>query len=224
LQRWRKSILQISSALGNDIVDLADPFVRAKIRDERYLRRILTEEELAALADAAEPVLTLWAIWAAKEAAYKVVRKLDDRALFSPRRFQVDVTVLSGESSLGRKAGSYVRCGDCSVPVRWEFGNGFVHCLAVHGPPDRTDAPFDSVVSRVVRFPSPLSDASRRVRELAIELIASMDRSGPLEIVRSERSPPMVLMNGEPLEDVDISLSHDGHFIAAAVSFSCPHS
>ena len=62
--------------VGNDVVDLTGPSVLGKASNARFLERIFSEEERAAIAGAPDPDLELWQRWAAKETAYKAVSKL----------------------------------------------------------------------------------------------------------------------------------------------------
>jgi hypothetical protein len=61
--------------MGNDIVDLADPRARGKSGDERFLRRVFSQEERDTILASGHPDLALWVRWAAKEAAFKTVSK-----------------------------------------------------------------------------------------------------------------------------------------------------
>ena len=76
--------------VGNDVVDLDDPRVQGKASDTRFLERIFTEEERAAIVAASDPDLELWQRWAAKETAYKAVSKLQGTPpVFAHRAFVV---------------------------------------------------------------------------------------------------------------------------------------
>ena len=76
--------------LGNDVVDLTDPRCPGKASDRRFLRRVFTEPEAAAIRESPTPDLTLWQYWAAKEAAFKAVsRLLPSPPPFEHARFQV---------------------------------------------------------------------------------------------------------------------------------------
>ncbi|MFW6200557.1 MAG: 4'-phosphopantetheinyl transferase family protein, partial [Gemmatimonadota bacterium] len=70
--------------IGNDVVDLRDPRCRGKEADERFLRRVFTDDERRAIVEATDPAPALWIRWAAKEAGFKVVTKL----LGSPPPFE----------------------------------------------------------------------------------------------------------------------------------------
>ncbi len=76
--------------VGNDVVDLRARIV-AGPRHPRFDARVFAPSEHRALRESAEPDALRWAFWAAKEAAYKVAKKLDDEAVWSPVRFVVRI-------------------------------------------------------------------------------------------------------------------------------------
>ena len=62
--------------VGVDVVDLHDPRCRGKEDEPRFLARVLSVEERALVTRSPAPATKLWRLWAAKEAAYKVVSKV----------------------------------------------------------------------------------------------------------------------------------------------------
>ncbi|HEY0838550.1 MAG TPA: 4'-phosphopantetheinyl transferase superfamily protein, partial [Vulgatibacter sp.] len=64
------------AAVGDDVVDLASPEAVGVSRRDRFVRRILRPDELCRAAEAADPDLAIWAIFAAKEAGYKAAAGL----------------------------------------------------------------------------------------------------------------------------------------------------
>ena len=75
--------------VGNDVIDLGDPETRAGSCHARFDARVFDDDERALLLASADPTRRRWVLWAAKEAAFKVARKLDGATVFSPRRFVV---------------------------------------------------------------------------------------------------------------------------------------
>ena len=73
--------------VGNDIVDLRDPESRSESLHPRFDTRVFSARERARIAASAEPERLRWKLWAAKEAVYKLVRKLVATTVFSPQRF-----------------------------------------------------------------------------------------------------------------------------------------
>jgi phosphopantetheine--protein transferase-like protein len=224
--------------IGNDIVDLAEPGVAGKERDRRFVDRVFTPAERAHILDAAARTIALWKTWAAKETAYKIASKLRERLVFAHKAFEVE-TELAGRQAR-------VRFEDLEIGVRWETALDYVHCIGqlardamsgagasrnalvqVPSRPDprllagivRDGQPLDGVLTGAERA-SVYSSASVRARLLARRLIERWDLQGA-EIVRLWRawgwSPPLVAREGTRLPAFDVSLSHDGRFVAAAV-------
>jgi hypothetical protein len=78
------------SPVGNDVVDLAAPGNIGKSSDARFCGRVFTAEERDWIAGAACPDALLWAIWAAKEAAYKAVSRDDPAVCSIPCRYKIN--------------------------------------------------------------------------------------------------------------------------------------
>lgn len=230
--------------IGNDIVDLGEPGVAGKERDRRFMERVFTPEERGRILDAAAPTLALWRAWTAKETAFKIASKLREGVIFAHRRFEVGPET-PGDSSgaVGLAAGNWVsvRFEDLEMQVRWETALDYIHCIgrlvrrgneiAPSGPeaPTWSRRLLAGIVSNSQGLGGALtsaerasvhSTASERARLLARELMARWDVQGA-EIVRMWRawrwSPPVVAREGEPLAGFDVSLSHDGRFVAAAL-------
>ncbi|MGH7855988.1 MAG: 4'-phosphopantetheinyl transferase family protein, partial [Candidatus Binatia bacterium] len=77
--------------VGNDVIDLRDPETAPGSQHPRFDARVFAPAERALLGASTDARRLRWILWAAKEAAYKVARKIDARAVFSPRRFVVDL-------------------------------------------------------------------------------------------------------------------------------------
>lgn len=209
--------------IGNDIVDLAEPGVAGKERDTRFMDRVFTPAERRRILQAAAPTIALWKTWAAKEAAYKIASKLRQRVVFAHRAFEV------GAEAVGERA--KVRFEDLEIRVRWETAADYVHCIG-HLGGERVTAwrrllagvaregqVLDGVLTGAEQA-SAYSTASERARLLARRLMERWDLKGA-EVVRLCRSwgwsPPVVARDGSPVPAFDVSLSHDGRFVAAAV-------
>lgn len=76
--------------VGNDVVDLTDPETRLDSLHDRFAERIFTASEREAIFADARPDVALWTHWAAKQSAYKVLRKADPDAVFAHESFRVD--------------------------------------------------------------------------------------------------------------------------------------
>ena len=189
--------------VGNDVVDLGDPDARGAHLRERLVQRVLSEPERARLASAGSPHELFWALFAAKEAAYKVVAKIRPGVVFAHRLFEVGPALED------------VRYGDLRLPLEVSAAGDCVHALAW--------------TSRAPELSGVATAAPGAALGLAARaaLIAAVSRrlgcgAGELSVLRPEvlggwdgLGPPQILRRGEPL-DADVSLSHDGRFVAFA--------
>jgi phosphopantetheinyl transferase (holo-ACP synthase) len=189
--------------IGNDVVDLLDPAVQPGATHPRFDERVFTPEEREAIAASGAPNRLRWMLWAAKEAAFKVARKLDPRAVFSPARFAVAL-----ESTLR----GVVRHGERRIAVRIHEDAAAIHAVAASD-----GASLARVRAEVVALPEPdRGGSASAVRSLAIGEIARAMGAPPgdLEIVKQDRIPHL-LLRGEQ-SGVDLSLSHHGRLVAFA--------
>ena len=83
-------------SIGNDIVDLRN---REPPLHPRYLERVLAPSEQDALRDSPDD---LWVYWAAKEAAYKTLRRIRPGMGFHPRElvFQRELGIVTACSEM----------------------------------------------------------------------------------------------------------------------------
>ncbi len=202
--------------VGNDIVDLRDPWSQPDKVHARFDTRAFTPAERAGILASGSAHHLRWSLWAAKESAFKVARKLDSDVRFFPREFAVRM--------LGNaKAEVSHRVGRFSV---WLDGaDEWVHAVALpmtdpapsgvgtrigrvekedEDPPDRADSPDRGERPGI------------RVREVARAAVGSVMNvpSAEIEIV-AEQGIPTLCRRDERLP-VDLSLSHHGRFVACA--------
>jgi phosphopantetheinyl transferase (holo-ACP synthase) len=192
--------------LGNDVVDLA---ATGPLRHERFDARVFDAAERDALAASGEPERLRWMFWAAKESAFKALRRLDRSVSFSPARFSVTRDLAM------RAPGMWMRVAyaDQGLRVRIEAGTSFLHAIAW------CDAgAVATTLSAVARADAIAPGASLReaVRKLAREGVAKALRlaAHELEVTREGRIPRLA-WRGATLP-VALSLSHDGSFVAFA--------
>jgi phosphopantetheinyl transferase (holo-ACP synthase) len=188
--------------VGNDIVDLSDPQIDGHHRNERFLARVCAGSERLALSQARDAKRYLWSIFAAKEAAFKVAVKRLGPVPFSHRSFVVAQDLRSV-------------CYRSQVwPLTIANGAEWVHALV--GIAGRA-------VFRVER--TERERASDMGRRLLCELGARAMACEPCELsvvrVRDAAfwdglAPPALLRRGWPAS-ADVSLTHDGRFVAAAL-------
>lgn len=186
--------------IGNDIVDLKDPMVKGKSKEKRFVRRICSEEERAVVAEASDPDKALWVFWAIKEATYKALKKKEANTSFVPPEFVC--CYVKGE---WRCRGAYVQV---------VCNKDFVHAIAFIG---------DRVSSEIIHaIKEERNDQSAAVRQLSLKMLVQKGFMN-CSIARGEKEgkllPPQIIQNGIPVIGCDLSLSHDGRYVAATLAF-----
>jgi hypothetical protein len=198
-------------SIGNDIVDLSDPETRHEGLHPRFDQRVFRSEERARLesSDSSRTRHVLrWALWAAKESAYKALKRLDPALVFSPSQFAVELPALS--SPVDTAVGQVVH-GDQAFDLQVHLDGPSLHAVAGH-----TSTAGAQLLWKVDRA---LSDHGTTVRRLAATGIASALGLDSADIEITHR-PPVALHRGRTLV-TDVSLSHHGRFVAFACAL--PH-
>lgn len=190
--------------VGNDVVDLRDPDIATHHQRRRFVERVCTADEVDRVSCSDDAHLALWSLFAAKEAGFKVVAKLTPGIAFSPRRFQVNAAL------------TQVCHEDVRLRLQVTAQDGWVHAVAVQGESESLWA--------VERRCAEMGE-SVAVRQLAVRL-AAQQLGLPVDAIAVERdedrrfrddlAPPRLLHDGRPLP-VDLSLSHDGPWVACAL-------
>ena len=194
------------STVGNDLVYLADPEISGHHLRSRFVERVCAPAERSRLEGSDEPLALLWSLFAAKEAAYKAVRKVRPGLAFSPRLFEVDAQL-----DRVRYRGLEMRLRSTRDPL-------WVHVVAVCGDVDPGRA-----LAGVEPIP-PGQHQSEAARGLACRGVAAHLGLPPERLAvdrprdpgaREGLAPPRLLLDGRP-SGIDVSLSHDGPFAAFA--------
>jgi hypothetical protein len=222
--------MTISHHVGNDIVDLGICLQEKKTENPRFLKKVLTAAEQAALARSDHPERLFWAFWAAKETAYKAVSKAYPPVCAIPRRYEVSLTEHAG----GREARGRVETPRGVVGVRVVSDEEALHCIGSAGCRSVPEGLFHGFI-RLVETGGAASSVSharqsRAARKIAARSIRSRLGRKPSSVtIKRKRDargkgPPLVFVNGARSFH-DVSLSHHGRFAAyAAILFSSPAS
>ena len=198
--------------VGNDVVDLREPANAGKSRNSRFLKKILTNAEIEFVKNSENPDAALWSLWACKEAAYKVIKKSFSEIAFIPRRWQVTFN----KRKLTHSDGEVIIPGTDSVYIRLFFNSQYVHCIGSDHP-----ATLDKLIWSVEALPHKTDNPSLFLRDCIRRKLADTFslEFRDLEIRRKrengELGTPRVYVAGKKT-DIDISLSHDGRFVAYA--------
>lgn len=192
-------------SIGNDIVDLADPETRHQGLHPRFDERVFGPSERALLGRSDSPHVLRWALWAAKESAFKAEKRLDPALVFSPKRFVVTLSALPVAGAQGVALGQVEHRGHV-LDLQVHVDGTRLHAVA-----RGTRATGARLLWRVDRVVSDAGATARRLAATAIGSALGLDPSG----IRIVRRPPVAIHRGRPLE-VDVSLSHHGRFAAFA--------
>jgi len=208
-------------------VDLNDPHNMGKSRNLRFVNRVFTPNEQDLIFDSAKPDTMVWALWAGKETAYKIINKCYPSASSVPRLYTVHLDQRDENSNSVDfpEAGSTIS-GSVDTPhgivyIKIFITSDYVHCVGTTSSLEE----IGSLVWHVDRI-SPDSELisdyeSTFVRKaLKRRLLAYCNRDTKDIDIRREKGPhglgpPFVCINGTQAE-IDISLSHDGVFTAYA--------
>jgi phosphopantetheinyl transferase (holo-ACP synthase) len=196
-------------SIGNDIVDLADPETRHQGLHPRFDERVFRPQERALLGTSDSGHVMRWALWAAKESAYKALKRVDPEVVFSPKRFAVELSALPTAGGQGAAVGQVVHRGHV-LDLQVHVDGSSLHAVATS-----TRAVGARLLSSVDRA---ASDPGATVRRLAAAAIASALALDPGDI-RIDRRPPVALHQGRSLV-TDLSLSHHGRFAAFACALT----
>jgi phosphopantetheinyl transferase (holo-ACP synthase) len=203
--------------VGNDVVDLCAPQAQGKTL--RHMRKILTNDEMQIVLESRHPHSLFWIYWAAKEAAYKAMRKSNSDMVFSPKRYSVLIDFDINHGSVITPKGS--------VPVRIEVNKDWVHCIAMTddaGCFEMVKSGIEHIDQGSFQNERTLADVESRAVRWAVRKILAESlcvKTDEIDIVRTadhhgKLQPPIVTINGLS-SDVDISLSHDGRFVAYCI-------
>ena len=224
--------------VGNDVVDLRDPDSQPESLHPRWDERVFTESERELLSRSKSRHRARWALWAAKESAFKAARQADPDARFIPRTFRIrdvsDAQLTALGSSTGQSLGSQVgsdAIGD-GAPLRLDSPTGswdvrvmvtaeFVHATAVAA---EGDVPSWEVEQSGSPRPGVAADSerafgSRRACVLARALVADC-RGLESATLRVEQGRPPKVLAGDRVLPIAVSMSHHGRFVACATD-SC---
>lgn len=195
--------------VGNDVVDLQDPDARPGASHPRFDLRVFTSCERARIGAAAAAERVRWTLWAAKESAFKVARKLDDTLPFHPRRFVIQELSGSRAEVVHEAVGRF--------RIWFEEARDWVHAVAMAVPEaeDLGRRPF-SALAVLDEARSSAAEMSDRVRKLVRDAVAPLVETDPalLKIVSVEGIPEIRM--GDQRLPVDLSLSHHGRIIGCS--------
>lgn len=214
--------------VGNDIVDLDAPGAKNKGLDIRFMRKILTGDEMGLVLSRTTPDAFLWALWAAKETAYKAIAKGSPEALFSPRKYRVRIQRESSPDPGIVQEGTVVTPWGTAA-TRTFIRKDHVHCIGIRQTRPDADEKTEDIHYGSGRLAphaaycrlSPSGRESATARKMAVRHIGRLSgrNENQMEIRPAPEiygsGAPALFFNGKP-DRIDISLSHDTRFAAYA--------
>lgn len=202
--------------IGNDVVDLTDPRAVGKSRDIHFIDRVFTMNEKKAIFGHTNGDVFLWSLWAGKETAYKAICKIYPAVSSAPRRYEIE---LFPSANLFPDAGvAHTPVG--LVSIRLFVRSDHLHCVGA------TDGlSMDSVMWDVGKI-----DQGRASSEYQSDIVRKMikrkascylnESPGAMKIIRDMEchglGPPVLYVRNMKTA-IDISMSHDGRFVACAL-------
>lgn len=222
--------------VGVDIVDLTADRLRDRGLSQRFLDRVFTDAERDRIEAAVDAVSETWSLWAAKEAAFKVVSKL----LGAPPVFEhkaFEVTDAPGTPP------SEVRYRDVRVALT---ARAYPEHVVVHAWNDPSSLVMVSEMGQdaaqdLLEFSEPF-DAWCRTHFTAeeqealhsrasafVRLLARRDAARFLDLEETRlsiragpgttgRRPPYLFVDGRESPSTDVSFSHHGNRLAWALT------
>jgi phosphopantetheine--protein transferase-like protein len=211
--------------LGNDVVDFSVD--EKKYNNQRFINRILTSTEQKYLFLSTNKNAFLWTLWAAKEAAYKAYQKQNLSSLFSPVKYEISENTLlklveAKFSETVKGVLKYTNDRSVLIPIeiRWP-DKTCVHCISSF---DVSNQQGENLYSKLMKLDceEDYTSQSLLVRGLAQTLLDDLNIQA--EIIRPEikvkdykKPGPPRLISDNQLLDHEISLSHDGKWLAVAI-------
>lgn len=225
--------------LGNDIVSLKQAGMRNKSHHTRFIDRVFTPSEQSTILTSSHPDTTLWTMWAAKEAAYKVISKIQSPPIFSHKKFKI----INLEDTNSAYAAVCVEYCENKLSGYVEIKEDFVHVLL--GSEDFLQSDVLTIIHLMSEeekqnwmkqemwtsyfSPKELESIhhceSAFIRYLCKNKIANLINCDPSQVqiirptIKGKSEPPFVLIDNQP-SNIDISLSHHESWLAWAISLS----
>lgn len=107
--------------IGNDIIDLQTAAAESNWRRPGYLGKIFTPQEQDWISQAPHPDITVWYLWSAKEAVYKIVNRATQERKYAPLAYQCT------------SAGILQHAG-CTYYFQSDITPHYIHTIAVTDP------------------------------------------------------------------------------------------
>lgn len=191
--------------LGNDLIDLRLSDNQGKVQQPRLLQKICTPSELYYIQQQKDPHRALWQVWSCKESAYKVAIKRNYQPCYRP----LELCVLPHNEQI-----AIVQTPIGVIHTRTLFTDQYLHTIATPHT-----AQIDQIQHRIWELPATNEQYSPEVLHQYYLAFVGEQLQLPiasLQIRKNVLHIPQVYCQ-EKVLPCDISISHDGNFIAVAL-------
>jgi hypothetical protein len=207
-------------------VDLGNPDALGKSRDDRFVRRVFLPEEQNQIYQDSDADCILWVLWAAKEAAYKIISKYHPSIHSGPLKYRVHLeeTLLLPPRTPGFRNGYFtclVETPEGSVITSALTGADYVHAFGSQGNQSEVGAMHLKVfrLDQPCFHDQPESEVVRKVLRRYLGRFWQMPAK-QIGVHRDQKvrgtGPPTVYVGGKRAS-ADLSLSHHGRYGAFAL-------
>ena len=193
--------------IGNDIIDLKYAHSSPKHLTRRYLDKVLTSCEKVLMQQAPEKVSCFWTCWALKESAYKITNKLSGVRRFNPKQYKCR---FSNDLS-GKPFTAEVETTFGTFRAQVNLNEHYINVLA------NTEllTPVQKQVHKINTCDHQVQ--SQQARLLLKEMLsADMKYTKDLIELKNIDPWPSVWVKGRLMKDVDLTISHHGHWVSVA--------
>jgi len=187
---------------------------------KRFLEKLFTPSEQQLIATSDMPDHMVWALWSIKESAYKVVNRSTGIRLYAPLLYEVQLdSALIKSKMINTENNSGVEFLNSSISASGFklFAKTFVarNFIYSHASPEFSYLNHLKWNIEKTTATKP-EQQSHIIRESAKKHIAQNSKIGLSEIhISNDRGkPPLVRINHKFTDKIDLSLTHDGPYLA----------
>lgn len=190
--------------IGNDIISLAEVLPHQQALRPGFWDKVCLPEELQSLTTYFSTEICIWALWAAKESAYKVYRQAGGPAIFAPKKNKFQLESVHHSQLRGMTTtptGNY----HSHILIRAEY----IIAESWSAKLDQQQITHKVVVSSGKDY----AHQSASLKEKVVEWVAKKLGIPPasLSFGKAQTGMPYLNFEGKRL-DLILSLSHHGHF------------
>ena len=191
-------------SIGNDIVDLNDFDSDLETYNRRYIQRVLSESEIATFNINLELILErekikslFWRLWAAKEAAYKSLKRINSEYIFKPSEYTVSPDF------------SEVKYGPERAYCSYEEKKNYIHVICSNKPVQKL---FKEKKIHYLIQKCRFNDNHRDIARQKIKADLTEIYQKEINLIFTNRIPSYIVNDNE----YPVSISHHGQYVSAA--------